>query len=198
MTLFKYNKKDLKLYPLSFIKIYYPAIVIISILFILNLFTWNRFYNEKSKNQTIKEDYYNLQDENNELLGVVELLNETNEFSEENLYLVLEGLNIMYPHIVIAQSKIETNNWKHSIFKESGNLFGMKAAKLRPHTHFGEHKGHADYKGNWKLSVIDYALWQSREAKNVKNENQYYFLLSKLYAEDPDYIEKLKKIVEKN
>ena len=43
-------------------------------------------------------------------------------FSEEKLIALMKELNIKFPHIVMAQSKLETNNFKSAIFKENHNL----------------------------------------------------------------------------
>ncbi len=197
MKLYKYNDNQVKFIHVHFLKVFRIPIILISLLLTYSYFLTKEclYFNENEN--ILKKEIKDLSKNNSELSGIITLLNESDDFSEENLYLVLEGLNILYPHIVVAQSKLETNSWKSDIFIESGNLFGMKAARMRPHTHYGEHRGHADYKGNWKLSVIDYALWQSKEARNVKNESQYFFLLEKLYAEDPEYINKLKSIIKK-
>jgi hypothetical protein len=197
MKLYKYNNDQIRFIHVPIIKLLLVPIILISVLLIYSFIFTEKYLSYNNEKVYLENEIKELKHNNDELLGIIELLNESNDFSEENLYLVLEGLNILYPHIVMAQSKLETSYWKSDIFIESGNLFGMKPARMRPHTHFGDHRGHADYKGNWKLSAIDYALWQSREARNVKTENQYYFLLSKLYAEDPEYVNKLKNIVSK-
>jgi hypothetical protein len=170
------------------------------VIFILFLTTFGSTYlglKQIKINKILEKEYITFIDEIEKLEGIIEIINESGSFDKLNLRLMLEGFNIKFIDIVIAQSILETGNYTSDIFKETGNLFGMKPARLRPYTHFGEYRGHADYKGNWKLSVIDYALWQAREAKNVKTEDQYYFLLSKMYAEDSDYITKLKNIVSK-
>jgi hypothetical protein len=48
----------------------------------------------------------------------------------------------------------------------------------------------------WQMSVIDYALWQSRYA-NYKSKKDYFDHLSRHYAEDPNYVGKLKNIISK-
>jgi len=197
-NLYIYNEKELKFYNVNKYKLYFPyyfIIILFGFLVLLSADMGLKFIDEKKEQNLLIE---HLEYEVNNLNGIIEILNEKNSFDEINLRLMLEGLNIKFIDIVMAQSILESGNYSSHIFKETGNLFGMKAARLRPYTHFGEHRGHADYKGNWKLSVIDYALWQAREAKNVKTEEQYYFLLSKMYAEDPEYINKIKTIVNKN
>jgi hypothetical protein len=196
-NLYTYDSNNLKWDKVNFSKIITPYITIILVLIFTTIGACIIGINLTKENYRLNKLIYLKNNEINNLDGIIEIINESESFDEINLRLILEGLNIKFIDIAIAQSKLETGNYKSDIFLETGNLFGMKPARLRPYTHYGEHRGHADYKGSWKLSVIDYALWQAREAKNVKTEEQYYFLLSKMYAEDPDYINKLKNIVNK-
>jgi len=119
-----------------------------------------------------------------------------NEFSEAKLKEYILELNIKFPHIVIAQSQVETGNYTSKIFKENNNLFGMKEAKQRPTTNKGTENNHAYY-DNWKSSVIDYALYQSKYLSKLKTEDEYLQYLSQNYAEDPNYVNKIKSISKK-
>lgn len=119
-----------------------------------------------------------------------------NEFTEARLKQYVIELNIKFPHIVIAQSQVETGHYKSKIFKENNNLFGMKEAKQRPTTNKGTENNHAYY-DNWKASVIDYALYQSKYLSKLKTEDEYLQYLSQNYAEDPNYIIKVKSISKK-
>lgn len=121
---------------------------------------------------------------------------EEDTFSEKALFDYLVQLNIKHPHIVLAQSKLETGNFTSLVFKENNNLFGMKEAKVRVTTNMGTKNGHAVY-DNWKNSVIDYALWQSSYLYHAKSEDVYYDYLSSNYAQDPNYIKKVKQISQK-
>ena len=118
------------------------------------------------------------------------------EFSEEKLIELLKGLNVKYPHIVLAQSKLETGHFKSKIFNENNNLFGMKEAKVRIHTAKGTKNEHAYYE-NWVESVYDYAFYQSTYHSDKKNERQYYNALDKSYAESKNYSETLQKIIDR-
>jgi uncharacterized FlgJ-related protein len=119
-----------------------------------------------------------------------------NEFSEARLKQYVIELNIKFPHIVIAQSQIETGYYSSKIFKENNNLFGMKVATQRPTTNKGTENNHAYYE-NWKASVIDYALYQAKYLSKLKTEDEYLQYLSQNYAEDPNYIIKVKSISKK-
>lgn len=117
-----------------------------------------------------------------------------NEFSEKKLKAYLLELNIKYPHIVMAQAKIETGNFTSQIFKENNNLFGMKVANKRPSTNKGEQYNHAYY-NNWKESVVDYAFFAAAYLNKIKTEDEYLEYLRQNYAEDTTYVSKIINIV---
>lgn len=104
-------------------------------------------------------------------------------------------MNIRFPHIVYAQAQLETGNFTSHIFQVNNNLFGMREAKRRPTTNKGTENGHA-YFDNWKESVVDYAFYQAAYLFKLKNEGEYWDYLGQNYAEDPNYVNKLKKIIE--
>ena len=118
------------------------------------------------------------------------------EFSEKKLIRKLKELNIRYPHIVLAQAKLESNNYSSRIFIDNHNLFGMKKARVRINLARGTQYNHAYY-GTWQESVLDYAFWMATYGSKCKTEQQYYNLLNG-YAEDPNYQAKLKSIINKH
>jgi hypothetical protein len=124
------------------------------------------------------------------------ILNNYDVFTPQKLKDYLTELNIPHADIVYAQAVLETGNFTSSIFKKNNNLFGMKVATIRPSTNIGEDDGHAAFK-HWRHSVIDYALYSAYYVP-VLNQAEYLDFLSKRYAEDPNYISKVKQIVEKN
>ena len=123
-------------------------------------------------------------------------LENRNDFSEEALIEMLIDLNVKYPHIVLAQARIESGHYTSRIFKENHNLFGMKQANRRINTAEGTQYGHAFYQ-TWRESVYDYAFYQSRYLSGATTEEEYYYVIGKSYAEDPKYISKLKGEVQK-
>jgi len=125
----------------------------------------------------------------------ITLINEKDSFSREKMIVMLHDLNIKFPWIPMAQSMIETGQWKSDIFLENNNLFGMREAKSRITTAIGTNNNHAEY-NSWRDSVYDYAFYQSRYLGNIKSESEYYQYLAASYAEDPNYISKVKNIVE--
>ena len=101
-----------------------------------------------------------------------------NTFSENNLTKLLDSLNIKHSNIVLAQAKLETGNFKSYLFKKSNNLFG-----------FRNFNGYKSYK-SWIHSVYAYKEWQD---KKYKGGDYYKFLIYIRYAEDSNYIYKLKQ-----
>ena len=119
-----------------------------------------------------------------------------NEFSPEKLKAYVLELNIRFPYIVYAQAQLETGEFKSKIFKENNNLFGMKVATRRPTTNKGEDNGHAFY-DHWKESVVDYAFYSAQYLSHIKSESEYFEYLLQSYAEDAQYVTKLRKIISK-
>lgn len=115
------------------------------------------------------------------------------EFSEENLKLYMDQINLKFKHIVLAQAMIESGYFTSKIFQENHNMFGMKQAKSRQTTNIGVNRGHAKY-ASWQDCVLDYALYQARYLGKVKTDEEYYSYLSNSYAEDPNYIKKVRRL----
>lgn len=128
---------------------------------------------------------------------ILDLQNERNKFTQEKLVDELKRLNVKYPHIVMAQSILETGHWKSQVFKANHNLFGMKQANIRINTAKGTNLNHAYYE-NWQESLYDYAFYQCRYMSGVKNEADYFLALDASYAEaGGDYSKALKQIIER-
>ena len=125
------------------------------------------------------------------------IVDDLNEFSEEKLIEEINKLNFKFPHIVLAQSILETGHYKSKIFKENNNLFGMKEARVRLNLAKGTQYGHAYY-DDWQESVTDYALWYSTFAYRCKSEKQLYKLLDKQYAEADAYVSSLQHVIKIN
>lgn len=122
-------------------------------------------------------------------------IQDNDRFTEIKLKRLILDLNMKYPDVVLAQAKIESGNFKSKIFLENNNLFGMRQATNRPTTSSQVESGYAYYM-NWKESVIDYALYQSKYLSDLTRE-QYLSYLGKNYAEDPQYKDGIIKVIEK-
>jgi uncharacterized FlgJ-related protein len=122
------------------------------------------------------------------------IVQEFNEFSEDKLIAKLKELNVKFPYIVLAQSKLETGNFTSKIFRENNNLFGMREAKQRITTAQGTENNHAYYH-SWQESILDYAFYQCRYLSGISTEEQYFNYLKQSYAEDPSYVNRLQTII---
>ena len=129
-------------------------------------------------------------------LILLNLKEERNKFTEEKLIDLLKELNVKFPHIVLAQAKLESGNFKSRIFKHNHNLFGMKEARVRVKTAKGTNLNHAYY-DNWQESVYDYAFYQCRYMSRARTEAEYFAALDASYAEANYYSGTLKGIIKK-
>lgn len=88
---------------------------------------------------------------------------------------------IQYPEIVTSQSILETGYYKSKVCLQYNNLFGLYNSKKRDYYSFN----------HWTESVkAYYDLVQYRY-----KEGDYYEWLNKIgYAEDPNYIAKVKSV----
>jgi hypothetical protein len=107
-------------------------------------------------------------------------------------YAFIVDNEIQHPEIVLAQMKIESGNYQSGIAKKNNNYFGMRHPAQRLTVSLGQKNGYARYR-NWAYSVIDYGLWQRRYAYDL-TEEEYLTKLSNTYAEDPNYVSKVKNI----
>ena len=180
MKLYKYDKLNLKYQPVN-----YPVIFLKFTAVFLTLILFLGLTNAPRNPEFITET------------EKVLIVNELNEFSEEKLISKIDELNFRFPHIVLAQSILETGHYESKIFKENHNLFGMKEARVRLNLAEGTQYGHAYYK-NWEESVTDYALWYSTYAYKCRTEKQLFKLLDKQYAEAPAYVSSLQHIIQIN
>lgn len=124
------------------------------------------------------------------------VIREYNGFSEQRLIEKINQLNFRYPHIILAQAKLESGNFKSTIFLENNNMFGMKEAKLRANLAKGTNRNHAYYE-TWQDCILDYALYYSTYLSDIRTEGEYFEYLRQNYAEDPTYVQRLKEVIKK-
>ena len=105
---------------------------------------------------------------------------------EDGLMEALIYYEVQHPQIVYAQAIIETGNFKSSLCLNQNNLFGL----------YNSSKGRYHRFDHWTESVIAYKDFIQYRYKPP--EDYYKFLQRIGYAEDPNYISKLKKVVNKN
>lgn len=118
------------------------------------------------------------------------IVEDTLQFQDSLLNYIIQ-LRIEHPYTVYSQAIQETHHFTSSLFKYNHNLFGMKFPERRATTAIGVRNGHAVYT-DWKMSVIDYALFQMGYMKGLENEEYMKKLYN--YAEDSLYINKIRNI----
>ena len=123
------------------------------------------------------------------------IMADRNRFTEEKLIDMIESLHFSFPHIVMAQAIHESGNYNSKLFLENNNIFGMKKAVIRMTTADGIQDGYALY-DTWIESVYDRALYSATYLSSIKTEDEYYSFLSQYYAEDKEYVDKLKRIID--
>ena len=116
------------------------------------------------------------------------------EISTERVLTLLDTLNVEHSHIVFAQMRLESGNFKSDLAKNNDNFFGMKYPRQRATVARGVDRGYACYR-SWSYSVLDYAIWQRRYASGL-TEEEYLEMLSEKYAEDKSYVRKVKSIAD--
>ena len=116
------------------------------------------------------------------------------EISAGRVLTLLDILNMEHPHIVFAQMRLESGNFKSDLAKNNDNFFGMKYPRQRATVAQGVDRGYAYYR-SWSYSVLDYAIWQRRYASGL-TEEEYLEMLSEKYAEDKSYVKKVKSIAD--
>ena len=119
----------------------------------------------------------------------------------KKLIRLLEQENIMFPEVVIAQIMLETHYLQSVIYRENNNLFGMKR-NSRGYCR-GVRRNHCYY-DTVMDSFLDYAEWQKkytvvytqRTGRKLRTDEDYLAYLQWIgYAEDKQYISKLKRLI---
>ena len=180
--LFYYCSNELRYKKLNKIKVLIPSLALL-VIFLLLIPINESLIGNVSNHDNFESD-----------ISVININDTLNDFSEDKLIDMLISLNIKFPHIVLAQAKLESGNYSSKIFKENHNLFGMKEARVRIHTSKGTQFNHAYY-SHWRESVYDYAFYQCRYLSTLHTEDEYYTYLSKSYAEATNYVNILKSMV---
>ncbi|CAN5449070.1 hypothetical protein BH11BAC2_BH11BAC2_00520 [soil metagenome] len=143
-------------------------------------------------------------------------LNLSVAFSEDELkkQLILE--KVICPDEVFAQMKLESASFSSPLYKKTKNLMGMRYSFRRPTKASGIYlpdqdtiiytdnqkevlkyaeRNHYAVYDSWQDAVKDYQLWQEY---NFKMTDRYLNFLGEVYAEDLNYISKIKSITKKS
>lgn len=100
--------------------------------------------------------------------------------TKESVYEELKSQNVAFPEIVLAQSILETGHYTSRICNEYNNLFGLRKGKT--YMKFS----------HWKHSIKSY---KNCIQYKYKGGDYYKFLKNLGYAEDKNYINKIKQLV---
>lgn len=180
---YKYNKETLQYQKVKWVQKLLKFITMFVVL--LLLVATNMSLNTKSPITEVTESELIIINRNHD------------EFNPTKLQEEIKRLNFRFPHIVYAQSMLETGSWTSTIYQENHNLFGMKEARIRTNLAEGTNRSHAYY-NNWKESLLDYAFYYATYLHELKSEEDYYAYLDASYAEASNYVGALKVIIEDN
>ena len=117
-----------------------------------------------------------------------------NPVSDEILYNYLKTMRVPHADIIVAQAFLESQDFNSDLFKRQNNFLGMKISRQRIST-TGQGKGEYKDYANWQECATDYIFWMHHYQAHKLNRDEYFNLLGKIYAEDPEYVEKLKGII---
>lgn len=104
------------------------------------------------------------------------------ELNDSILYLALEYYNIKHPRVVLAQAKLESGNYTSYLCRKKNNFLGLYNSKKEQYFEFD----------HWSECILAYK--KMIEYKHKDGEDYYHFLHRIGYAEDPAYLDKVRKI----
>ena len=129
----------------------------------------------------------------NEFVTEIDFQNDSINDSILMDYLI--DMRVPHPKIVFAQAKHESELYKSELYVDNFNLFGMKPSAKRTTTSNKTNRGFKRY-CNWRESVTDYILWQYyNNADKLSDEDYMDYLVKSKYAQDSQYIQKIKKYI---
>lgn len=106
------------------------------------------------------------------------------EAGGEALYQALSHYGFPHPDIITAQAILETGNFKSRNCLERNNIFGIYNNRKKAYIEFD----------SWVDCVI---MYKEKILSRYESGEDYYMFLDRIgYAEDPDYIKKLRAVVE--
>ena len=103
------------------------------------------------------------------------------ELNITNLYQALDRYGVAFPKIVVAQALLETGYFTSNVYLNYNNLFGLRRPNDGSYYRFN----------NWEESIKAYKDYVQYKYKG----GDYFRFLNRIgYAEDPNYIYKVKSI----
>lgn len=131
----------------------------------------------------------------NEIVSVIQ--NSSDSVINDTLvYQYLLEIRAKHPRVILAQCKLESANYKSSLFISNRNLVGMKVSSRRTSFNIGGRSGYQKY-DTWFQCLNDYVLWGMTHNYDKMSESEYISYLNKIYAEDNSYAQKLNDIISK-
>lgn len=101
--------------------------------------------------------------------------------NKDNFLKVCKFYGVKEPNIVTAQAILESGNFKSDVFLRTNNPLGLYDSKNKEYFKFK----------HWTEAIIAYRIYV--ESK-YKGGDYYKFLNDLPYAEDPNYVSKIKNI----
>lgn len=98
------------------------------------------------------------------------------------LYYALLHYEVKHPTAVLAQAKLESDNFQSSLFKRHNNFLGLYNSRKKEYFKFN----------HWVECILAYK--NMVEYKLKEGEDYYQFLDRIGYAENPDYVRIVKQI----
>ena len=105
------------------------------------------------------------------------------ELNKDNFIFVCHYYEIDYPEIVYAQAQLESGRFTSKVYKDNNNFLGLYNSKTKSYYHFN----------HWTHCLKGYKDFV--QSKWDGNGDYYEFLLKLPYATDPNYLSKIKRIV---
>lgn len=106
----------------------------------------------------------------------------------------IRQIGIEHPDVVYAQAVLGSGYFKSKLYLNHNNIFAMKEAKKRPTLQVGTTDSGYGVYARWEDAVIDYYLWQLKYAQSL-TKAEYLDTIGRIYAEDRQYIQKIKTIL---
>jgi hypothetical protein len=109
------------------------------------------------------------------------------DLTTENFISVCESLSIQHPNVVYAQSVLESGNFTSNQFKTKNNFLGLYDSKNKRYMSFS----------HWTECLLAYRdKVQYRYRGSSHDTEEYLCWLENIgYAEDPDYVRKVRKLI---
>lgn len=160
------------------------AIITTIALTIAFLYAWNTV--QASEYQSVKDefDYIDsiyLDSTVSEPVELSEL-----ELTKDNFFLVCSELEIKFPEVVYAQSRLESGNFTSQNHRNRNNFLGLYNSKRKQYMSFD----------HWTGCLEAYRdKVQYRYTRDLDLEDYLSWLVEIGYAEDPEYISKVRGIL---